>query len=191
MVPCRSRLPPHGSSTSKISGGREAAAAAGRLRLHRRRGGPRDHAARNCAPTTSSTFRPRCAVATPTYDLRTTVLGTPRGDADPPRARRQLAACSTRAAKRSRRAPRDGGHGLHPVDAVGLPAGGCPEGDDRPGLVSALSRRRPRRRDRAASSARARPATPRSSSPSTRPSPGMRERDLRNGMKELLSRAIP
>ena len=57
---------------------REAPAAARGIRLHRRRSGSRDHArSRIAAHTTTSSFRPRCAVANANYSLRTTVLGTP------------------------------------------------------------------------------------------------------------------
>ena len=87
------------------------------------------------------------------------------------------------AARRRRR--RDG---LHPVDAFGLPLEDVRRATTRPGLVPALSRRRPRRRA-APSIARARKAGY-SALVVTIDTPvaGLRERDLRNGMKELVTR---
>ena len=79
-------------------------------------------------------------------------------------------------------------HGLHPVDAVGLPDGGCRarRTRGRSGTSCTCSADVTRRSPR--STAPKRPATRRWSSPSTRRLPGLRERDLRNGVKALLTR---
>ena len=81
-------------------------------------------------------------------------------------------------------------HRLHPVDVVRLPAGGRQGGDDGPALVSALSGRRPRRR--AEPRSRAREAAGYSALVVTIDTPvaGMRERDVRNGVKQLLAQNV-
>ena len=85
------------------------------------------------------------------------------------------------------RAAGDGRDGLHPVDALGLPARGREARDDGSGVVPALSRRRTRRRTRAIARARKAGYSALVVTIDT-PVAGMRERDLRNGTKELLTR---
>ena len=150
---------------------REAAAAARRLRLHRRRRRWRDHAARELPRLRRhrlpAALRRRDAGARPAHDG---ARHAARAAVHPRAGRQQPDVLSARRRGRGARRRRRR-HDLHAVDAVGLPARRREGGDDRAGLVPALSRRRPRRRA-AAHRARAQGrATPRSSSPSTRRSP--------------------
>ena len=105
--------------------------------------------------------------------------------------RSAAAACSIRAAKRWPRVSAGAAGTIYiAVDALGLPArrreGGHAAGRRGTSSISsaAATSRAPR------SSARAQPGSRRSSSPSTRRSAGMRERDVRNGAKELLTRKL-
>ena len=93
-------------------------------------------------------FRPRCAVAVTNYDMQTTVLGTEIAMPiilAPVGSSRMFYPRGEEVAATRRRIVR---HDLHAVHAVGLPARGCEESDDRPGLVPAVSGRRPRCRPR-------------------------------------------
>ena len=126
----------------------------------------------------------------PDYDMRTTVLGIRDRAADHPRAGRQLAACSSRAAKRSRRASPGSSGTIYILSTLS----GCLLEDvkkattgpawyqlylvgGRDVAMAAIERAR-----KAGYSALVVTIDT--------PVAGMRERDLRNGMKELLSRGI-
>ena len=151
----------------------QAAAAARRVRLHRRRRRRRSHAARELprlrrrhASGRAAPSPPRRATSGRRSSARALALpfllapvGSsrmfyPRGE--------EVAARAAGAA----------GHGLHPVDASRAAGSKTSSAaSTRAGLVSALSRRRPRRRAAPHRARARRPATPRSSSPSTRRSP--------------------
>ena len=165
-----------------------APAAARRLRLHRRRRRARDHAARELPRVRDGPIPPalrRRDAARATCAPR---CSAPRSSCRSCSRRSAAAGCSIRAAKRWPRARRARRHRLHPLDALRLPAGRSEGGDERPVLVPALSRRRPRRR---AGRHRARAQPPASRAlvvTIDTPVAGMRERDVRNGTKELLTR---
>ena len=102
----------------------------------------------NCRAFEDVLFRPRSAVATPQlrsqHDGARHCRSMCRSSSRPSAA----AACSIRAAKSEAAARRRRcRHHLHAVDAVRLHDGRRQGGDDRRRVVSAVSRRRPRRRD--------------------------------------------
>ena len=170
LLHARSRL--HESSTSKTCERRRSGGCLERSSTTSTAAPMREMTLReNCRAFNEVSFRPLCAVANADVRPATTVLGTPLSTAVPSRAGRQLAdVLSARRRGRGARRRRSR-HDLHAFDAVGLPARGRAACDRRTGLVSALSRRRPRRRAGRRSSARKTPVIPRWSSRSTRRSP--------------------
>ena len=145
---------------------------------------PRSRCARTAASSKTSTFG-RARRREPQADLRTTVLGTPDRDAVPlaPVGSSRHVLSARRGSGRARR--RRGRHDLHPVDAVGVPARGRRRGvrAARSGIsciwsADATSRRAAIERARAAG------FTALVVTIDT-PVAGLRERDLRNGVKEL------
>ena len=148
---------------------------------------PRGRSAPTCRAFEDVTLAPRCAVATPRRRSANHRRRRPSRPAVRPRAQSAAAVCSIR--RRKRWPPARPGAPARPTS--------CPRCR---GARSRTSRRRPRvRRGTSftwsaaatsrspASSARGRPASPRSSSRSTHRSPGFRERDLRNGIRTILS----
>jgi uncharacterized protein (DUF486 family) len=108
-------------------------------------------------------FRPRCAVETPTPDIKTTVLGTPISlpvILAPVGSSRMF---WPRGEEVAASVARLGRHHLFALDPVGLPSRGRQEGNARAGLVPALSLRRPGHRGRGGASARRTRDTARSS----------------------------
>ena len=136
----------------------------------------------NCRAFDDVMFRPRSAVRTPRvrsaddgarHRLDLPFLLAPVGS-----SRHVLSARR----RRGRGGGRRGRHDLHPVDAVRLPAGRREGGDDAARVVSAVSRRRPRRRTRRIARARKAGYSALVVTIDT-PVAGMRERDLRNGVE--------
>ena len=96
----------------------------------------------NCRAFEAVTFRPRCAVATSTCDLRTTVLGTPLSMPlilAPVGSSRLFYPRGEEAAARAAGAA---GNRIHTLNSLRLLLGGCCRRGEGTGLVSALPRRR-------------------------------------------------
>ncbi len=143
----------------------------------------------NCRAFEDVTFRPRCAVATAVCDLRTTVLGMPIELPVPARARRKLPDVLPASARRSpRRRPAAAGTIYALSTLSGTPMEDGQGRHERAGVVSAV----PRAADatsRSAAIERARRAGFAALVMTIdTPVAGMRERDVRNGTKEILTR---
>ena len=142
----------------------------------------------NCRAFDDVIFRPRCAVAMPTmrpahdgarHELALPFLLAPVGSSRMFYPRGEVVAA---------RAAGEAGTVYILSTLSGTPRGRGEAGNDGTGLVPALSRRRPRRRAARRSSARKAAGCSALVVTIDTPVAGMRERDFRNGTKELLTR---